>query len=139
MLREALSEVEGVVFRTVPEGGVENYSFLNFFLPTAAIAEKAQKALTEAGVDGCFYWFKNNWHYINGWEHLRNLKGMGNLPKEIQEQMQDLNNTPFPQSDHWMGRTISCLVKLSWTEAQTMERASKLRTVVQEVLQTTPV
>ncbi|MEZ4858682.1 MAG: DegT/DnrJ/EryC1/StrS family aminotransferase [Flavobacteriaceae bacterium] len=133
ILRNALSEVEGVTFRTVPEGGEENYSFLNFFLPTQELTEKAHKALGEAGVDGCFYWFKNNWHYIKGWEHLRNLKSMGNLPKEIQEQMQDLNNADFSKSDHWMGRTISSLVKMGWSEEQVQERAKTMKVTLSKM------
>jgi len=134
IIREALEKVEGVTFRRIPETGVENYSFVNFFLPTPELAEKAHKALGESGVDACFYWFKNNWHYINGWEHLRNLKSLGKLPEEIRLQMQDLNNTDFSQSDAIMGRTISSLVKLSWTEEQVRTRAQKMATAIQSVL-----
>ncbi|MEZ4778714.1 MAG: DegT/DnrJ/EryC1/StrS family aminotransferase [Flavobacteriaceae bacterium] len=134
ILRNALSEIDGVTFRTVPEGGEENYSFLNFFLPTQELTEKGHKALGEAGVDGCFYWFKNNWHYIKGWEHLRNLKTFGNLSSEIKNQMQDLNNTDFSKSDHWMGRTISCLVKIGWSEAQVKQRAQTMQQTLQEVM-----
>lgn len=134
IIREALEKIEGVTFRRVPETGVENYSFVNFFLPTAVLTEKAHKALSENGVDACFYWFKNNWHYINGWEHLRNLKSLGNLPQEIRSQMQDLNNTDFSKSDAIMGRTISSLIKLSWTEEQVRERAQKMAAAIQSVL-----
>lgn len=134
IIRNALSEVDGVTFRRVPETGVENYSFVNFFLPNATLAEKAHKALGENGVDACFYWFKNNWHYINGWEHLRNLKSLAPLPNEIKSQIQDLNNTDFSKSDTIMGRTISSLVKLSWTEEQVKERASKMAQAIQSVL-----
>lgn len=134
ILRTALEKVDGVTFRTVPEGGEENYSFLNFFLPTQALTEKAHKALSEAGVDGCFYWFKNNWHYIKGWEHLRNLKSLGKLPQEVQQQIQDLNNTDFSKSDQWMGRTISSLIKLSWTEAQVLDRAKAMVAVCEKIL-----
>lgn len=134
IIREALEKLEGVTFRRVPESGVENYSFVSFFLPTAALTEKAHKALSKNGVDACFYWFKNNWHYINGWEHLRNLKSLGNLPKEIRTQMQELNNTDFSKSDAIMGRTISSLIKLSWTEGQVRERAQKMAAAIQSVL-----
>mgnify|MGYP002620162797 CR=1 FL=1 len=134
IIREALEKIEGVTFRRVPESGVENYSFVSFFLPTAALTEKGHKALSKNGVDACFYWFKNNWHYINGWEHLRNLKSLGNLPQEIRTQMQDLNNTDFSKSDAIMGRTISSLIKLSWTEGQVRERAQKMAAAIQSVL-----
>ncbi|MCW5520618.1 DegT/DnrJ/EryC1/StrS family aminotransferase [Aureitalea sp. L0-47] len=133
IMRNAISGVEGVTFRRVPETGVENYSFLNFFLPDGETAQKAHKALLEAGVDGSFYWFTNNWHYINGWEHLRELKSMGSLPAEIKEQMQDLNTTDFSQSDHWMSRTISCLVKVGWSEEEVQKRAASMKEALSSI------
>jgi len=135
VMREALSDIEGVSFRRVPEGGEENYSFLSFFLPNEELTKKAHAALGLAGVDACFYWFSNNWHYIHGWEHLRNLKGLGNLPSEVQNQIQDLNNTDFSKSDAWMSRTISSLVKIGWSEAQVKERAKKMEEVLSIILQ----
>ncbi|PHR12812.1 MAG: L-glutamine--2-deoxy-scyllo-inosose aminotransferase KanB [Aequorivita sp.] len=130
ILREALETIEGVTFRRVPEGGEENYSFLNFFLPTEELTKKAHKALAEAGVDACFYWYTNNWHYINGWDHLRNLKSLGNLSAEVRSQMQDLNNTDFSKSDTIMGRTISSLIKIGWTEKQVRERAEAMKSAI---------
>ena len=134
ILREALETVDGVTFRTVPEGGEENYSFLNFFLPTEELAKKAHKALSENGVDACFYWYTNNWHYINGWEHLRNLKSLGNLPSEVKKQMQDLNNTDFSKSDAVMGRTISSLIKIGWSEKQVRDRAEAMKSAILSTL-----
>lgn len=130
ILREALETIDGVTFRRVPEGGEENYSFLNFFLPSEELAKKAHKKLTENGVDGCFYWYTNNWHYINGWEHLRNLKSLGNLPSEVKNQMQDLNNTDFSKSDAIMGRTISVLIKIGWSANQVRERAFSINNLL---------
>jgi len=134
ILREALTLIEGVTFRRVPEGGVENYSFLNFFLPSEELSQKAHKALGDAGVDVCFYWYTNNWHYINGWEHLRDLKSMGNLPSEVKNQIQDFSKTDFSKSDAWMSRTISSLIKIGLTKAQVKERAEKIADVISEVL-----
>jgi 8-amino-3,8-dideoxy-alpha-D-manno-octulosonate transaminase len=134
IMKEALSEIEGVSFRRVPSGGVQNYSFVNFFLPTPELAEKAHKALAEASVEACFYWYKNNWHYINGWEHLRDLKSLGNLSSEVKAQMQDLNSSDFSKSDTWMGRTVSSLVKIGWSEAQVRDRAEAMKRAVMSVL-----
>jgi len=133
ILREAIETIEGVTFRRVPDGGEENYSFLNFFLPTEELTKKAHKALSEAGVDACFYWYTNNWHYINGWEHLRNLKSLGNISLEVKNQMQDLNNTDFSKSDAVMGRTISSLIKIGWTEKQVNERAAKMKYILSSI------
>ncbi len=138
IIRKSLETVEGVTFRRVPSGGEENYSFLNFFLPTEELAQKAHKALLKAGVDGCFYWYTNNWHYINGWEHLRNLKSHGKTSSELKNQLQDLNTTDFSKSDSIMGRTISMLIKIGWTEAFVKNRAETARKVLEEAIKIAP-
>ena len=129
-LRNAISNIHGITFRRVPAEGEENYSFLNFFMPSEEIARKAHKALLENGVDGCFYWFDNNWHYIKKWDHLKERKSLGKLPQEILDGMPDYSKARFPESDHWMGRTISMLIKLSWTEEQVQERAKTIKEVL---------
>ena len=134
ILREALETIEGVTFRRVPEGGEENYSFLSFFLPNEALTKKAHTALSEAGVDACFYWYTNNWHYINGWEHLRDQKSLGNLPSEVKNQMQVLNNTDFSKSHAVMSRTISSLIKIGWSEKDVKKRAELMRNAILSVL-----
>ncbi len=130
IIREALSTIDGITFRRVPDGGEENYSFLNFFLPTEELAQKGHKALAENGIDGCFYWYDNNWHYYRKWEHLIQKKSLGKLPNEVLEQLPDYAKSDFSASDHWVGRNISSLIKLSWTEDEVRQRA----TVMAEVL-----
>ena len=126
ILREALSSIPEVVFRTVPDGGEENYSFLNFFMPSEELAQIAHQELIEAGVDGCFYWYNNNWHYYKKWEHLTEMKSLGNLPKDVQESLPDYSKADFSESDKWMSRNISCLIKLGWTQEEVAERAQKM-------------
>ncbi|RNL90690.1 DegT/DnrJ/EryC1/StrS family aminotransferase [Sinomicrobium pectinilyticum] len=126
VLRQALETIPEVIFRKVPEGAEENYSFLSFFLPDEATTRKGHKALGEAGVDGCFYWYDNNWHYIKKWEHLKQLKSLGKMPQEIVDGMRDYDKSDFPASDAIIGRTVSVLVKLSWSEEQLRERAEKM-------------
>ena len=123
MLKEALSKVPGLTFRRLPEGGVENYSFLSFFMPTEEKAQKAHAALGEKGVDSCFYWYANNWHYYKKWEHLAQLKSLGKLPLEVKEAMPDYAQADFSGSDRWMGRTVSALIKLGWSEQEVAQRA----------------
>lgn len=134
ILREALSEVPEVTFRTVPDGGEENYSFLSFFLPSEAIAQQAHKALGGAGVDACFYWYNNNWHYYRKWEHLTQLKSLGKLPQEVIDGLPDYSKADFSASDQWVGRAISCLIKLGWTEAEVQERARKIAEILKKTI-----
>lgn len=134
VLRKTLSPLSNITFRKVPEGGVENYSFISFFLPTAELAKKAHTALGEAGVDACFYWFDNNWHYYKKWEHLTQKRSLGKLPQEVVNQLPDYSQSDFSKSDAWIGRTISCLVKLSWTEEEVAERATKMKDVLEKFI-----
>lgn len=134
IVREALEGIDGITFRRIPEGGVENYSFLNFFLPTEEKARKVHKALGAAGVDACFYWFDNNWHYYKKWQHLTNLTSLGKFPQEIIDGLPEYSKADFSKSDAWMGRNISSLIKLSWTPEQVEIRAKRMASTITEGL-----
>lgn len=132
-IADALSDLPNITPRRIPNGGEGNYSFISFFLPSEGMAQKAQKALTQAGIDGCFYWYNNNWHYIRGWEHLTNATGAGPLAQAVQKELLSLQERDFSASDHWMSRTLSCLIKLSWTPEEVQERAKTMRKVLSEL------
>ncbi|WP_103070584.1 DegT/DnrJ/EryC1/StrS family aminotransferase [Aquimarina sediminis] len=133
ILRNALSNIPEVTFRKVPDTGIESYAFLSIFLPTEDLARNTHKALGAHGVDACFYWYDNNWHYYKKWDHLIAQKSLSKLSQEIQTGLQQ-NNRSFDPSDVWMGRTISCLIKLNWTEEEVTERASKMVEAIKSVL-----
>ena len=133
-LREALSEIEEVTFRTVPEGGEESYAFLNFFLPNLDTARKVIASFKEKGVDACFHYYDNNWHYVRKWDHLKDIKTLYPVSKEVKEGLSYLKHKTFDQSDHFIGRNISCLIKLSWTEAEVKERAKLMVQAIKESL-----
>lgn len=126
IIRASLSTIPEIKFRTVPDGGIENYSFLSFFLPNEEKAKFVQKELSKEGIDGCFYWYNNNWHYYRKWDHLVNKTSLGKLPNEIMEQMPDYSKSNFSKSDHWVSRNISCLIMLGWKEEEVQERADKM-------------
>ncbi|OBX25732.1 8-amino-3,8-dideoxy-alpha-D-manno-octulosonate transaminase [Gelidibacter algens] len=134
VLREALSEIAEVNFRRVPDGGEESYAFLNFFLPDLEIARKASKNLKDAGIDACFHYFDNNWHYVRKWNHLKDIKSLFPISAEVKAGLEYLETKAFEQSDHFIGRNISCLIKLSWTEEEVKLRAQKMVTAIQQSL-----
>jgi len=134
ILREALSQIPEVVFRTVPDGGEENYSFLNFFLPDLETARKVVLEFKEAGVEGCFHYYDNNWHYVRKWEHLKDLKTLYPVSDDIKNGLKYLQTKSFEKSDHYIGRNISCLIKLSWKEAEVKIRAEKMVKVIKSAL-----
>ncbi len=134
IIREALSVIPEITFRTVPEGGEESYSFLSFFLPDLETSRKAVKALKDTGIDGCFHYYDNNWHFIRKWEHLKDLKTLYPLSNEVKDGLKYLQTKDFSKSNHFIGRNISCLIKLSWTEQEVKERASKMVKAIQSIL-----
>ena len=134
ILREALSQIPEVTFRRVPEGGVESYSFLNFFLPDLEIARKVSGAFKENGVDACWNYYDNSWHYIREWHHLKNIKSLYPISEEVKKGLEYLQTKTFYQSDHYISRNISCLIKMSWTENEVRERASKMVDVINSFL-----
>ncbi|WP_242158320.1 DegT/DnrJ/EryC1/StrS family aminotransferase [Aestuariivivens sediminis] len=136
ILRDALSQIPEIIFRTVPDGGEESYAFLNFYLPDLKMANKSIQALKVAGIDGCFHYYNNHWHYIRKWEHLKNLKSLFPISNEVKEGLTYLQNRTFEQSDEFISRNISCLIKLSWTEQEVRDRASKMVEVISHALKT---
>lgn len=130
ILRNILEPIPEVEFRRVPKGGIENGAFLSFFLPNKELARKTIAAISNAGIDSCFYWFDNNWHFYRKWEHLMEKKSLSPLSSEIKTQSQDFSTTDFSQSDHWIGRTISCLIKIGWTEMEMKTRGEKIANAI---------
>ncbi|WP_426430029.1 DegT/DnrJ/EryC1/StrS family aminotransferase [Winogradskyella sp. HB-48] len=130
ILREALAHIPEVTFRTVPEGGEESYAFLNFFLPDLESARKVFKGFKENGIDVCFHYYDNNWHYIRKWDHLKDLKSLFPISNEVKQGLEYLKTKTFEQSDHWIARNISCLIKLSWTKEEVSVRAQKMVEII---------
>jgi len=132
IIRNELSNIEGLTFRTVPEGGEESYAFLNFFLEDLDTARKVSHSFKDNGIDVCFHYFDNNWHYIRKWDHLTTQKSLFPLSKELKEGLSYLKGKTFEKSDHFIGRNISCLIKLSWTEAEVIQRAKTMAALIRE-------
>lgn len=134
LLREALATIPEVTFRTVPDGGEESYSFLSFFLPDVETARAVIEKFKAANVDACWNYYDNSWHYIRKWAHLKDLKTLYPLSKEVTDGLSYLQDQSFSQSDHYIGRNISCLIKLSWTAAEVEARAQKMAEAIKSVV-----
>ena len=134
ILRDALSTIPEIIFRRVPETGEENYSFLNFYLPDEHCTRKVHKMLVKNGIDSWFYWYDNNWHYIKKWEHLKQLKTLGKLPEEVKKQLPDYTTSDFSQSDYWISRNTSMLIKLKWSTEEVQQRAEKIVHAIRAVI-----
>jgi 8-amino-3,8-dideoxy-alpha-D-manno-octulosonate transaminase len=129
VLQEALSQFPQISMRKVPDPDGDSATFFSFFLPDKKTAREAARALGQAGVDGCFYWYDNNWHYIRQWDHLKKHDGAAKLPIELLDKVPDYSTVTLPQSDRIMGRAISMLIKLNWTQKDLETRIAGLKEV----------
>lgn len=134
ILRDALAQIPEITFRTVPEGGVESYSFLSFFLPDLETTRKASAALKENGIDACFHYYDNQWHYIRKWQHLKDLKTLYPVSQEVKNGLKYLETADYSKSDALIAKNISCLIKLSWTEEEVKMRAEKMVAAIKSIL-----
>jgi 8-amino-3,8-dideoxy-alpha-D-manno-octulosonate transaminase len=129
-LKNGLRDLPGVTFRDVPDPDGDSATFLSFFLPTEDLARGRTGELAAAGVDGCFYWYDNNWHYHRRWDHFKKLISPAALAVKQAGWLTDLNSISVPQSDAVLGRTICMLIKLSWTESDLEQRLERMRSVL---------
>lgn len=128
-IKAALSQFSEVSFRRMPDPEGDQGSFLTFMLPTEARTIEINQKLKDAGVDGCFYWYVNHWHYIKNWPQIQNMVGPAKLPIHLNDNLPDYTKLDTSASDAIMSRSISMLIKLSWSEADIAARIEKLNTV----------
>jgi 8-amino-3,8-dideoxy-alpha-D-manno-octulosonate transaminase len=70
-MKEAVSRLPGVTFRTLVDEEGDSATFLAFFLPTREKAQAANRVLQDHGA-GAISFADNTWHYYPKWEHLLN-------------------------------------------------------------------
>ena len=121
-IKTAMTGLPGINFRELPDPAGDSATFLSFLMPDLNAARQAVKALGAAGVDGCFHWYDNNWHYIRKWDHFHHLRAAARLTVQALPAPPDYRDVRVPASDAIIQRTLSMQIKLGWTDAQLQER-----------------
>ncbi len=114
----------------MPDEAGDSATTLGFLLPDAETAGRVHEALGKAGA-GTAYWYRNNFHYLRNWEHLKNLKSVYKLPLHLLDNVPDYTRVDLPRTDDIMSRMQMIEIRLGWTE-EDLER--NLRTI-EKVLQ----
>ena len=122
ILKTAMQKFPNITFRQLPDVSGDSATFLSFMLPDEASARKAAKALAENGVDGCFYYYDNNWHYLRNWHHLKQLQAAAKVPAQLLDYTPDYAAVALPQSDGIIARNISMQIKLGWSASDIEKR-----------------
>jgi 8-amino-3,8-dideoxy-alpha-D-manno-octulosonate transaminase len=133
-MQNLLSKNPNISFAKVGDESGDSATFLNIFLPDTASAQRTVDEMNAAGVAGFDYWFLNMYHFINQWQHLKDLSTVSKLPAQILPSAQDYNNMQLPKTQEVVGRLISFGVKCLWTEDQMKELASKISACVDKAM-----
>lgn len=132
-LRETLAGFPDIVFRHVPDPAGDSATTLGFLLPDAATAVRVHEELGKAGV-GTAYWYRNNFHYLRNWEHLKGMKSAYRLPLTLLDDVPDYAGTRLPRTDDIMSRMQMIEIRLSWTREEVDRIKEKTHEVFQKVL-----
>lgn len=132
-LKDAMRSFSKVSFRCIPDEAGDSATFLSFMLPDEDSARRTAKALGQAGVDGCFYWYANNWHYLRQWHHFKQMKVAARLPIQNYERQTDFAKVDLPRSDAVMSRTICMQIKLAWTPSDVHNRIAGIEQVLKNL------
>ncbi len=133
IIKDTLRKFDIVELRHIPSDDADSCTFVNFLLPDENTARIVAQKLNDNGADGTFYWYDNNWHYLKNWHHFKNMDFPMRIAQSNLEYFPDYNKISLPQSDNIISRTISMLVKLSWTEEQISKRCSIIEQTIKEI------
>ncbi|GHM98585.1 8-amino-3,8-dideoxy-alpha-D-manno-octulosonate transaminase [Cytophagales bacterium WSM2-2] len=137
ILTDILSKVPGVSFSTLPDPSGDSATFLNMFLPDTESAKRTVDEFNKEGVAGFNYWFLNMYHFINQWDHIKNLNVAAKLPIHLLGAPQDYKNLNLPKSQEVVGRLISFGIRCTWTQEEVKSLANKIAGCVQKAMAVT--
>jgi 8-amino-3,8-dideoxy-alpha-D-manno-octulosonate transaminase len=134
MLTELLSKTEGISFARIADPAGDSATFLNILLPDPEAAKRTVDEFNAAGVAGFDYWFLNMYHFINQWDHIKEMKTASKLPIELVGAPQDYTKLDLPKTQEVIGRLISFGIRCTWTEEDVKKLAANISQCVNKAL-----
>ncbi len=129
-----LADIPGVSFSKLADPEGDSATFLNILLPDTDSAKEVVRIMNEKGVVGFNYWYINMYHFINQWDHIKELKSASKLPIHLLGQSQDYKTLDLPKSQEVVGRLISFVVRCTWKEEEVRDLATRVRACMEEAL-----
>ena len=127
-LTNALKGLPGISFASLPDASGDSATFLNLLLPDTLFAQRLVNNLNNHGIGGFNYWFLNQYHFINQWDHLKELRSASKLPIHLLGSTQNYSKLDLPVSQSVIGRLISFGIRCTWNEQELTDLASKIST-----------
>ena len=137
MLVDLLSKTDGISFSNLADPDSDSATFLNIMLPDTESAKATVTALNNAGVGGFNYWYTNMYHFINQWDHLKEMRTAAKLGVALSDH-QDYANLDLPKTQEVIGRLISFGIRCTWTENDIKTLASNISKAVTMALSGVP-
>ncbi len=133
-LKNLLSEIEGITFRRMEDPEGDSATFLNFFMPTTELSQKVMAQFAEDGIAGFNYWYTNMYHFINQWDHIKELRMPFKMAIHHLGAPQDYSSLELPKSNEVIGRLISLGIKANWSEAERADFGAKMVASIKKVM-----
>lgn len=131
-LMSALGQVPGVSFARIPDANGDSATFLNILMPDTETAQRTVAELNAAGVGGFNYWFTNMYHFINQWDHIKEMRTASALAIEKFGAPQDYKNLDIPNAQATIGRLISFGIRATWTTEEVTTLAANIEAAVRK-------
>ena len=131
-LMETLGKVPGVGFARIPDADGDSATFLNMLMPDTETAQRVVAEMNAAGVGGFNYWFTNMYHFINQWDHIKQMRTAAPLAIEKFGAPQDYNNLDIPNAQATIGRLISFGIRASWTSEEVAALAANIEAAIRK-------
>ena len=138
-LTELLGKVNDISFARLADPQGDSATFLNILLPDTETANRVVNELNKAGVGGFNYWFINMYHFINQWDHIKNMQTASKLAIEILGAPQDYKNLNLPKTQEVIGRLISFGIRCSWTDEEVEQLGNHISKCVVKAMEVTHV
>src|SRR5690606_3148794 len=127
-----------ISFAKIVDQDGDSATFLNLLLPNTDAAQRVVAELNKNNIGGFNYWFTNMYHFINQWEHLKNMQTASRLVVQMETPSQDYKTLQLPKSQEVVGRLISFGIRCTWTEEEVTALAAKINECVTLALTTRP-
>jgi 8-amino-3,8-dideoxy-alpha-D-manno-octulosonate transaminase len=131
-----LANTPGLSFAKLGDNEGDSGTFLNILMDEPDMAKRVVDELNKAGIGGFNYWYTNMYHFINQWNHIKELKTASKLAVEVLGAPQDYKNLHLPKTQNVIGRLISFGIYCNWTDEKMTELASKIKDCVIKATQT---
>jgi 8-amino-3,8-dideoxy-alpha-D-manno-octulosonate transaminase len=133
-IKDRLKEIEGLTFRKLSDEAGDSATFLNFFVPSKEIAKKLFAQFAKDGVGGIANWYTNMYHFINQWDHVKELKFPAKLAIHDLGAPQDYNNMKLPKSEDVISKLICIGISCVWKEEELVDYTDKIIASIKKAL-----